>query len=375
MPKILHIQKVAGIAGSENHLLTLLPQLKEYGYAPTMLVLADSEDRPGSFIEQMQAAGIRTHLISILGDLDPLLLPRLVHFIRQQNYYFVHTHLLHADLYGTLAARMAGVKFVISTRHNDDTFRKLYPIRQCLAWVNRYVDRVICISDHVRKFSTKVEATPKEKITVIHYGLNPNLGTDDPSWRQQLGWGSDVSVLGIVARLTEQKGHITLLNAIPEVLHQFPQTRLVVVGDGELRAQLDQAAVKLGISGNIHFLGYQQNAAAMMTGFDIFVHPSRWEGFGLVFLEAMAARLPIVATQVSAIPEIVRHGETGLLVPVDDVPALSRAISTLLADRLLAQRMGQSGYCQLEKNFTVSVMLARTCGVYQSLLLHNSNQN
>jgi len=374
MLQILHIQKVAGIAGSENHLLTVLPQLRQYGYEPTMLVLADSEDRPESFIEKMQGAGIPTKVMSMWGDLDPLLLPRLVRFIRQDNYNIVHTHLLHADLYGTLAARMVGVKFVISTRHNDDTFRQLYPLRKCLAWVTRYTDRVICISDRVRDFSEKVEETPRDKITVIHYGVNPSLIVGDASWRQQLGWGDDVPVLGIVARLTEQKGHTTVLKAMPKVLQQFPKTRLVVVGDGKLRAQLHQEAVQLGISDNIHFLGYRENAAAMMSGFDLFVHPSRWEGFGLVFLEAMAASLPIVATQVSAIPEIVRHGETGLLVPVDDVPALSRAICTLLADRCLAQRMGQAGYCQLEKHFTVSVMVDRTCAVYQSLLSHAPNQ-
>lgn len=368
MIDILHIQKVAGIAGSENHLLTLLPQLPQYGYQPTMLVLADSEDRPASFIEQMQGAGIPTKVMSMWGDLDPLLLPRLVRFIRQDNYNIVHTHLLHADLYGTLAASMASVKFVISTRHNDNSFRKLYPMGKLMAWITGYIDRVICISEHVRDFSEKVEETPKDKMKVIYYGINPSLVIGDASWRQQLGWGNDVPVLGIVARLTEQKGHRTLLKAMPEVLHQFPKTRLVVVGDGELTAQLHQEAVQLGISDNIHFLGYRENAAAMMSGFDIFVHPSRWEGFGLVFLEAMIASLPIVATEVSAIPEIVIDGETGLLVPPDNADALAQALLKLMSDPRKCQQFGTAGRYRVEAEFTVDRMVEKTIEVYEKVV-------
>src|SRR5262245_34870872 len=126
--KVLHIQKVAGIAGSENHLLTLLPRLREYGYAPTMLVLADRNDRPGPFVECMRATGVPIKVRPIMGDLDLLLLPRLVRFMRQGGYDLVHTHLLHADLYGRLAARMAGVSLV-STYHCDDPLHLIPGVR------------------------------------------------------------------------------------------------------------------------------------------------------------------------------------------------------------------------------------------------------
>lgn len=371
-PSILHIQKVANIAGSENHLLTLLPRLKESGYEPTMLVLTDRHDHPSSFLNEMQSLGIQTEVMPILGDLNPRLFNRLVNFIQQRNYAIVHTHLLHADLYGGIAARLARVKRVISTRHNDDDFRRKFPWRLPIAWNLKLMDRVICISENVKQFSHKIEEVSGNKITVIPYGINPYSVKLDRSWREKLGWKDDVPVVGIVARLTEQKGHTTLLKAMSEVVHQFPTVQLVIVGDGELFNELQQLVNKLEIAQQVCFLGYRENAAAMMAGFDIFVHPSRWEGFGLVFLEAMTASLPIVATQVGSIPEIVRQGETGLLVPVDDPTALANAICRLLSDRALARKMGQNGRDILEKYFTVAAMVDRTCKVYANLL---SNHN
>jgi glycosyltransferase involved in cell wall biosynthesis len=366
--RILHIQKVAGIAGSENHLLALLPCLQEHGFEPTMLVLADRNDRPGPFLKRMRAVGIPTMVMPIMADLDPLLLPRLVRFIRQGGYEIVHTHLFHADLYGGLAARLAGIRLVISTRHNDDAFRRRYLFRGLIAWSARYCDQIICISESVRRFCETTEGIPREKMTVVHYGLAPVATTGNRGWRREFGWGDEVPVLGIVARLTAQKGHTTLLRAMPEVVQQFCTAQLVVVGDGELRRELQGYTQQLGIGPHVHFLRYRCNAAAMMPGFDVFVHPSRWEGFGLVFLEAMAAGLPIVATQQGSIPEIVQHGQTGLLVPVDDVRALAHAVCILLADRNLAQSIGRVGRRRLEEKFTLAAMVERTCAVYARLL-------
>lgn len=366
--QVLHIQKIAGIAGSENHLLTLLPRLMEHGYMPTMLALTGRGNGHTAFVQSMRDAKIPTAVLPIRSDLDPLLIPRLIRFIRQGAYEVVHTHLLHADLYGTLAARLAGVRRVLCTNHNDDAFRQRYPLRWLNAWSMRQRDHAICISEHVRRFCATVEGVPMAKMTVVHYGLNSQEKQRDRAWRRQFGWDAEVPVLGIVARLTAQKGHLTLLHAMPEVVRQFPTTRLAVIGDGELRQTLQDATRRLGLAPHVHFLGYRDHAAALMGGFDVFVHPSRWEGFGLVFLEAMAAGLPVVATQVSAIPEIVQHGQTGLLVPKDDAPALAQAICTLLANRAMAHTMGQAGRRRLEQCFTVTTMVQRTCDVYARLL-------
>jgi glycosyltransferase involved in cell wall biosynthesis len=365
---VLHIHKVGGIAGSENHLLALLPRLPEHGYRPVMLVLADRDDRPQTFIERLRAAGIETHLMPVRSDIDPTLVPRLVRFMRRGRYPIVHTHLLHADLYGRLAARLTGTRVVISSQHCDNPFQRTLPLRLLSAWSAKQADHIICISECVRQFMIQTGQARPEKTTVIHYGLTTAGGSGDRSLRQQRGWSETTSVIGMVARLTAQKGHSTLLDALPQVLASVPEAQLVLVGDGELRDELAAQAVRLGVADHIHFLGHRADAATLMRQFDLFAHPSRWEGFGLVFLEAMAAALPVVATRVSAIPEIVVHDETGLLVPADDAPALADALTTLLLDRTRARAMGQAGHRRLLRSFTPDKMVASTGAIYDRFM-------
>lgn len=366
--RVLHIQKVAGIAGSENHLLTLLPRLQAHGYMPEMLALADRHDHPEPFAERVRAAGVPVGVMPLAGDLDLGLVRRLERFIRAGGYSVVHTHLLHADLHGVMAARRADVKTLVSTRHNDDAFRRFLPLRWVNSWSARQIDHLICISESVRGFVVRTELVPERKTSVIHYGLSVGDRIGDRSWRAQMGWSDGTPVVGIVARLTAQKGHSSLLKAMPEVLKRVPEARLIIVGEGELRANLVDLSRRLGVQKRVHFFGYRADAASLMAGFDLFVHPSRWEGFGLVFLEAMAARRAIVATRVGSIPEIVAQGETGLLVPVDDVPALAGAMVKLLISRADAQKMGEAGRIRLLQEFTVEAMVSRTAAIYDHLV-------
>lgn len=366
--RIVHIQKVAGIAGSENHLLTLLPRLHDAGFEPAMLVLADSDDRPDDFVVRLRGGGVPTEVLRFQADISPVLLFRLVQYLRTHTFDIVHTHLLHADLYGALAARLAGVRTIISTRHNPDPFRTGPFVRSLTRLSTQSLDHVICISDNLRQFCESIERVSPDQITTVHYGFAPWPLVDGRTWRKDLGLNDDVPVLGMVARMIPQKGHATLLEALPRVLQQFSSAQLVLIGDGPLRPSLEAQAKNLGIHPNVHFLGYRADSAALMPGFDVFVHPSRWEGFGLVFLEAMHASLPIVATTASAIPEIVRHGETGLLVPPDNPSELAKAICRVLVDRQFAMAMGRAGRCRLEGAFSIVDMVERTCAIYRQCL-------
>lgn len=365
---VLHIQKVTSLSGSENHLLSLLPRLQQYGYQPTMVTLVDGSNSADLFIERMREAGITTLAIRIRTDLDLTLPLRLARLIRRGKYRIVHTHLIHGDLYGALAATISGTKCrLISSRHNDDAFRRLLPVRLINGGLARLEDRIICISDHVRRFEEQVEFTPPKKIDVVHYGLGSDV-PEDRSWRTSKGWDT-IPVIGIVARLTAQKGHSTLLDAFQTVQNAIPDVQLVIVGDGELREPLVEQVKRLNLEHCTHFLGYQPNARAFMSNFDVLVHPSRWEGFGLVFLEAMAAKLPIVATLAGAAPEIIVDGATGLLVEADDTSALANALIILLQNPQKARRMGEAGYHRLIEQFTMDAMVRKTANVYDQVLM------
>lgn len=369
MFRIIHIQKVAGIAGAENHLLTLLPQLRQYGYEPTMLVLADSEDRPESFIEQMRDRGVQTDLIPMGGDVDPLLVLWLVRYLKKHPFDLIHTHLFHADLYGTLAARLAGFRQIISTKHGFNPWRT----RTLYAFLDRvaaaHQQQLIVISKALGEWLVEVERLPAQKMRVIHYAI------DGDKFRRGRSATSELvniprPIVGTVSRLIHQKGVHVLLTAFAKCLEKYPQAALVIVGDGPSRGQLEERSRQLSIAPQTHLLGYvpHPRLGAIARDFDIFAFPTFGEGFGLVLLEAMSLGKPVVASKVMAIPEIVMDGETGLLVPPEDSDALAQALLRLMDDRSLCQQLGRAGRQRVEREFTLEVMVQKTIGVYQEVL-------
>jgi glycosyltransferase involved in cell wall biosynthesis len=338
---VLHVHRIGGIGGSERHLLTLLPALAERGVEIRFLGLDDPSRAPDPFYEALTVPYER---LSAPRDVDPALAWRVARAARRAD--LVHTHLVHADVYGALGARR-----LVSTKHNDDPFR---------AGAFRYVERalahrasrVIAITHALARFQVERVGLPADKIEVIHYGLD-----DVPA-----AWGTnppddippDAPVLLAVCRLEPQKGVDVAIHALAEI----PDAHLVVLGEGPQRAELE----RLGDE-RVHLPGRVPDVAAWLHRADLLVHPARWEGFGLALLEAMLAALPVVATNVSSIPEIVADGETGLLVPPDDPAALAAAVNRVLAD---PSGYGERGLARARSEFSVAKMTERTLAVYAS---------
>src|SRR2546426_4108791 len=195
-------------------------------------------------------------------------------------------------------------------------------------------------------------------VEVIHYGLD-----DVPrAWgaNAQDGVPGDAPVLLSVCRLEPQKGVDVAVRALPEIRERHPATHLVVLGEGPQRAGLERLARSLEVP--VHLPGRVPDVAAWLRRADLLVHPARWEGFGLALLEAMLASLPVVATHVSSIPEIVVDGETGLLVPPDDASALAAAVNRVLDD---PADLGERGRDRARAEFSVARMAERTLDVYR----------
>lgn len=369
-PKILHVMKMTGVAGAENHLRTLLPGLRRAGFEPHLAILMEPGHPLDAYAAGMEAAGIPTTQHPIQGNFDLALIDRLRRVIIAGGFGAVHTHLIHADLHGVLAARRAGVPDIYMTGHNDDPFRRRLPIRMVQRFLWNRAGGGIAISEAIRQLMITVEGAAPGKIVTIPYGLDLSavqVGEGARAVvRQELGLPVQAPVLGSVCRLVEQKGLSDGLRAFWQASREATDAHYVIVGDGPLRAPLEAEAEGYGVRHRVHFLGWRDDAQAIMAAFDALVVPSHWEGFGLVTLEAMAVRLPLIVTNVSALPEIVIDGETGYIVPVGDVHALAEAMINICQYPAQAHQLGLNGRARLEQHYSAEQMLTRTAAFYET---------
>ena len=372
--RVLHVIRATSLGGAESHVLELLDSMRARGL-DAQLALLTRRDRPlHEYHARLRERNIPVHAFTQHGHINPQLLLWLYRLMRRLRPQIVHTHLLDADLYGALAARLAGVPALVSTRHGMNAFRYRQPFRSLHRQQWRMADAGIAGSKAVADFLVQVEGAPREKLRIINYGLAREsfLGGARKELRHrlrmELGISESQPVVAVACRLVRLKGVSYALQAFAAVRTEFPQAQLLIAGDGVLREQLEAEARQAGLSGSARFLGWRDDVPQLLAACDLFMVPSLSEGFGLVYLEAMAQELPVIATRISAITEVVADGETGLLVPPHDVPALRDALLTLLRDRPLACRMGLAGRQRFETRFHESRMLDETVALYDELL-------
>lgn len=363
---IVHITKVTGIYGMEKHLLTLLPALQQL-YQVSCIILMESKKSVSEYNDMLRSRGVAIYPVTADFDIDPRTFFRITSLLRKLKPSLVHTHLMHGDLYGIAAAVATGCPCIVSTRHNDDPFRRNLAMRIINRLLASRVQALIAISDWVSRFVHTVEGIPAEKIQTIHYGIDPpKCSRPARSVRSELGLSESHIVSGITARLVAQKGHHDLIRAFALARAQSPLLRLVIAGDGPLRQELEEEVSRENLQDSVFFIGYRRDIEDVLASFDVFVHPSLWEGFGLSILEAMACGLPIIATRVSAIPELV--GDAGLLVPPGEYAALCSALVQLAHNFDLRQELGMKARSRYEQFFSADRMVQKTVALYHALL-------
>jgi glycosyltransferase involved in cell wall biosynthesis len=237
--------------------------------------------------------------------------------------------------------------------------------------LGRWTDHFVAGSHAIRQKVIEKRLAPPDRITTIHYGLDLDRFDhlpDRAEVRRELGLPLDAPVVATVCRLEKQKGLSYLQEAFRRVHERVPQAILLVVGKGRLEASMRAFAARYGLEGSIRFLGWRSDIPRVLAAVDVLALASLWEAFGLVFAEAGLARVPVAATRVEGIPEVVRDGETGLLVPPEDAGALAEAILTLLCNRDLAARMGATGEAHVRANFATERMVHRHIELYHELL-------
>ena len=357
---LLHIAKVAGISGSEAHLLALLPQLVERGWDIRFLMLHEDEPGAWEFAAALERGGVRLDHLRIDGDVDPVAFARLVRRIGSIRPRLVHTHLVHADLYGLPAAAAAGVPVRVSTKHGFNEFRERRGFARADRTVARLAQVHIAISQGLADYLEDTERFDRDDFEIVHYGITPG---PEPAPYEGL-----VPRLLCIGRLIPIKGHIVLLRALAEARQTLPELELHIAGHGALERPLRELSHDLGLDGAVRFLGHVAPIQDEIARSVAVIVPSLGEGFGMVALEAMERGRPVVASAVGGLSEIVVDGETGLLVRPGNADALARALVEIGSDLEWAARLGAASRLRAVADFRQESCTARTEELYRAAL-------
>jgi len=364
-PRVLYLAHTLAVGGAEEMILNLLRSLPARFERGVMCI-----DGPGPMGEEIRRAGLPIESLGLQPGLRrPFDLLRLQRALEAAQPTIVHTFLLTASLYGRFAAMLARVPIVIGTEVNIYE-RKQAAHRLAERWLMQRTDAVIASAESVREFYIQQVQADPDKVVVIHNGVEwSQLETSRSraEMRAEAGVPADVVAAVIIARLTEQKAHRVLFEAMASRA-ELSGLHLMVVGDGELRDELPRQVERLGLRGRVHFLGARRDLGNLLGAADLFVMPSLWEGLPLSLVLAMGSGLPVAASRVAGIPEVVEDGVTGLLVAPGQVPQLAAALVRLTQDPALRETLGARARAFVRSRFGVEQYVTAMTSLYDRLI-------
>jgi glycosyltransferase involved in cell wall biosynthesis len=352
------------VGGAEEMVLNLVRHLPPR-FEPTVMCI----NQAGPIGEEIRKTGVPFKVLGLTPGISrPFDVLRLRDALHAWSPTIVHTFLLTGSLYGRFAAMMAGVPVVIGTEVN--IYENKQPMHARFErWLMRGTDAVIASAASVKDYYVAQVGADPARVEVIYNAVDwaqLQSTTTRDAFRAAIGVPLEAPVAGIIARLTEQKAHPVLFEAMADPA--LSSLHLIVVGDGELRADLVSRADAAGLSSRIHFLGARRDLGNILSAIDIFTMPSYWEGLPLSMVLAMGAGLPVVASRVAGIPEVVSDGESGLLVDAGNSAQLAHALATLVKDGELRARLGRNARAFVLPRFGVDGYVDSIVNLYDRLL-------
>lgn len=357
--KILHVETGNNLFGGPLQVYYLLRGLHERGQHNVLVCSKGS-----AIAEVAGEVAARVYAVPMSGDLDVGFVWRLRRIIRTESPDLVHLHSRRgADFFGGIAGRLEKVPVILSRRVVNPEPRWWVAIKY------RLYQRVITISRGIRDVLL-AEGLAEDKVVCVPSAVDIRRYTPEChcSWfEQELNVKAGQPVVGVIAQLVPLKGHRYLLEAIPAILGQFPDAQFLFFGKGALAAEIQAEIDRRGLAGNVRLAGFRDDLERILPGLDVVAHPATMEGLGVSLLQAAACGVPIVASAVGGIPEIVRDKVNGYLVPTRDPGALAGALLTLLQEPSRAREMGLAGRAIVEQHFCIAAMIEGNMNVYTAV--------
>jgi sugar transferase (PEP-CTERM/EpsH1 system associated) len=371
--KVAHVVISLDIGGLERIVVDLVRQGRERGHEVAVVCV----ERPGRLAARAEELGARLYCLNKRPGIRPGAFGRLRDVLREFRPDVIHSHTIGGLFYVGPAARALGVPLVVHTEHINNV---RHPNSSRLArwrrrWLMRlsgaFCDRFFCVSQDIADELAARRIIPRSKLCVLLNGIDTaHIGrpTDRAGLRRALGIPAAAPVVGNVARLNPVKCQNVLIRAFARLRPRFPEARLLLVGDGPCRSELERLAAGLGVADAVHFAGYQAEPERYLQIMNVFALTSSLEGLPLAVLEAWAAGLPAVASSVGGVPDLIVHGHNGLLFPPGDEAALVGCLAEFLGDPARAARVGEEARQEVVSRYDLRRMAGDYDRHYRELL-------
>ena len=377
--KALLLMSTRGLFGAENAVLELTKQLPSYGFEPLIGILENSESMHVAFEEEAEKLGLSVTIFRCKGKFDIRTVFELRKYVKENKIILIHSHGYKSNFYSLLCSINTKIKRIATCHNWLGGGVKMRFYESLDKFLLKRFDKVVAVSDLLKEeiINSKIS---KEKVVVISNGIDiGRFGVLASGSRlrikQALGIKESDKVMGTISRLSIEKGHDCLLKAFAKIALKFPDVKLVIVGDGPLLSSLRLQAASLKLGDKVIFTGIRNDIPEILGMMDIFVLPSLVEGMPMVLLEAMAAQKPIVATKVGAVPKLIEHNKTGLLIEPKDPDSIYASIAVLLQDKEKAKLVSLNAFERVKNEFSSSLMAQKYSAVYKEITNNHKRLN
>ncbi|MFC1598719.1 glycosyltransferase [Patescibacteria group bacterium] len=358
--KIVYLIDSFSLGGAEKFLLDLCQKIDKNKFEVHVAAVVFA----GPLLKEFEKLDIQIKVFNKKTKLGLGLLWQLYKYLKHTKPQIVHTNLFGADTWGRVAALLARVPLIVLTEHNinldEPKFKKLIKLV-----LSKFTTKIVAVSQGVKEYTVQTEKINKEKIQTIYYGIDLNKY----QFRGYQAIDQQKTINAVcVGRLEEQKGHQYLIAALPLILKNYPSFKLHLIGAGSLADKINRQVKDLNLTDNVKFYGQRMDVSELLPQMDLFILPSIWEGLGIVLLEAQAVGLPVLASNIPAVNEVVKHEQTGLLFEPKNSQAIYEQVKHLIADQKLAENLVNKASLQIKNDFGLDTMVQNYANLYLDLI-------